>query len=230
MKKYAYAAIVAALVPAAANAGTVGGRIGLRLGYETPTVSGDGDVYKIGSAVSYGGEAGVDVHLGKVVIGPFAEYDFSNVSTCDSGYCLNVKGALNAGGRIGFLVGRTGQVYVKANYSRMTLTATSPTDSASDSEGGVGGAIGNIPMVIVKVQTASAGAEVGLVELSQPAPTSAAATKSSRASAIRRGITSFSVPATCFNSKIQSGWSNGWGRCARRIGRSFGSILLTERL
>jgi len=141
-KNYAYVAIVAALVPAAANAGTVGGRIGLRLGYETPTVSGDGDVYKIGSAVSYGGEAGVDVHLGKVVIGPFAEYDFSNVSTCDSGYCLNVKGALNAGGRIGFLVGRNGQVYVKANYSRMTLTATSPTDSASDSEGGVGGAIG----------------------------------------------------------------------------------------
>ena len=43
-------------------------------------------------------------------------------------------------------------------------------------------------MVIVKVQTAGAGAGVGLVELRQRAPTRAAATRSSRASAIRRGI------------------------------------------
>jgi len=56
-------------------------------------------------------------------------------------------------------------------------------------------------MVIVNVQTAGAGAGVGLVELPQPAPTRAAATKSSRASAIRRGIMSFSVPATWLDNR-----------------------------
>jgi len=142
MNKYAFAAVAAALIPAAANAGTVGGRVGLRLGYETPTVSGDGDVYKIGSAVSYGAEAGLDFKLGKIVVGPFAEYDISTVKNCEDGYCLKVKGTLNAGGRIGFLVGRSGQVYAKLNYSQIKIKATTPTDSASDSEGGIGGAIG----------------------------------------------------------------------------------------
>jgi outer membrane immunogenic protein len=144
MKKYVLLAAAAALIPAAANAqGNVGGRVGLRLGYETPTVSGDGDVYKIGSAVSYGAEAGIDFHVGKkIVIGPFAEYDVSTVKNCEDGYCLKVKGTWNAGGRIGFLVGPTGQVYAKLNYSRMSIKATTPTDSASDSQGGIGGAIG----------------------------------------------------------------------------------------
>ena len=53
-------------------------------------------------------------------------------------------------------------------------------------------------MVIVKVQTAGAGAGVGLVELPQPAPTRAAATRSSRASAIRRGSAGcLASSATC---------------------------------
>jgi outer membrane immunogenic protein len=144
MRKYVLLAAAAALIPAAASAqGNVGGRVGLRLGYETPTVSGDGDVYKIGSAVSFGGEGGVDFHAGKkIVIGPFVEYDVSTVKNCEDGYCLKVKGTWNAGGRIGFLVGGAGQIYGKLNYSRITLKATSPTDSASDSKGGVGGAIG----------------------------------------------------------------------------------------
>jgi outer membrane immunogenic protein len=144
MKKYAFVAAVAAvMIPAAANAGTVGGRVGLRLGWETPTVSGDGDVYKIGSAVSYGGEAGIDFHAGKkFVVGPFAEYDISSVKNCDSGYCLKVKGALNAGARLGLVVGTSGQVYAKLNYSRISIKATTPVVSASDSKGGVGGAIG----------------------------------------------------------------------------------------
>ena len=143
MKKYALIAAVAAMLPAAASAQTVGGRVGLRLGWETPTVSGDGDVYKIGSAVSYGGEAGLDFHAGsKFVFGPFAEYDVSTVKNCDSGYCLKVKGTLNAGARLGFLVGKAGQVYGKINYSRIALKATTPVDSESDSKGGIGGAIG----------------------------------------------------------------------------------------
>src|SRR5262249_49192062 len=110
---------------------------------ETPTVSGDGDVYKIGSAVSYGGEAGLDFHVSHtVVVGPFAEYDISTVKNCDSGYCLKVKGTWNAGGRVGFLVGGAGQVYGKINYSRISIKATSPVDSVTDSKGGIGGAIG----------------------------------------------------------------------------------------
>jgi outer membrane immunogenic protein len=143
MKKYALIAVAAALIPAAANAGTVGGRVGLRLGWETPTVSGDGDVFKIGSAVSYGAEAGVDFHLGKsVVAGPFAEYDVSTVKNCSDGFCLKVKGTLNAGARVGFVVGGNGQIYGKANYSQMKIKATSPDDSQSDTQGGIGGAIG----------------------------------------------------------------------------------------
>ena len=143
MKKYALIAAVAAMLPAPANAQNVGGRVGLRLGWETPTVSGEGDVYKIGSAVSYGGEAGVDFHAGaKFVVGPFAEYDVSTVKNCSDGYCLKVKGTLNAGARLGFLVGSAGQVYGKLNYSRISLTATTPVDSASDSKSGIGGAIG----------------------------------------------------------------------------------------
>jgi outer membrane immunogenic protein len=144
MKKYVLLAAAAALIPAAASAkDNVGGRVGLRLGYETPTVSGDGDVYKIGSAVSFGGEAGVDFKAGtKIVIGPFAEYDVSTVKNCEDGYCLKVKGTWNAGARIGFLVGAAGQVYAKLNYSRMSLKVSSPVDSASDSKGGIGGAIG----------------------------------------------------------------------------------------
>ena len=86
MKKYAVIAAVAAMLPAPANAQNVGGRVGLRLGWETPTVSGDGDVYKIGSAVSYGGEAGVDLHAGtKFVVGPFAEYDVPATINCPNG-------------------------------------------------------------------------------------------------------------------------------------------------
>jgi outer membrane immunogenic protein len=142
MKKYVCAAVAAALIPAAANAQDIGGRVGLRLGYETPTVSGDGDVFKIGSAVSYGGEVGLDFHAGHIVVGPFAEYDVSTVKNCDDGYCLKVRGTANLGGRVGFLVGRNGQIYGKVNYSRMKASATTPVDSESDSEAGIGGAIG----------------------------------------------------------------------------------------
>jgi outer membrane immunogenic protein len=143
MNKYVCAALATALIPAAVNAGTVGGRAGLRLGYETPTVSGGGDVFKIGSAVSYGAEAGLDFHVGRsVVIGPFAEYDVSTVKNCDQSDCLTVRGTLNAGGRIGFLVGRAGQIYGKVNYSRISMRASTLGASETDSKGGIGGAIG----------------------------------------------------------------------------------------
>jgi outer membrane immunogenic protein len=48
-----------------------GFRAEARLGYETPTVSEDEDIYKLGSAVSYGGEIGLDIAVSPTVtVGP----------------------------------------------------------------------------------------------------------------------------------------------------------------
>jgi outer membrane immunogenic protein len=121
-----------------------GPRIEARLGYETPTVSdGSGSIWKIGSAVSYGGEIGADVRAGKnVVVGAYANYELSSVSLCDGGLCLKEKGNLSAGGRVGFIVGSKSLVYVKAGYASITLEATSGSVSDSESKGGVQGALG----------------------------------------------------------------------------------------
>ena len=73
-----------------------------RVGYETPTVSDSGNVYKIGSAVSGGGEIGFDLAAGKsVVVGPYAVYEFSSVKLCDGPDCIKEDGNLGVGGRLG---------------------------------------------------------------------------------------------------------------------------------
>jgi len=118
-------------------------RIEARIGYETPTVSGDGDVYKIGSAVSYGGEIGFDLKAGhSVVVGPYAVYEFSSVNLCDGGDCIGENGNLGVGGRVGFIVGPKAQVYLKAGYASIDMKASVGNQSASQSKGGVQGAIG----------------------------------------------------------------------------------------
>jgi len=121
-----------------------GPRIEARLGYETPTVSdGSGGIWKIGSAVSYGGEIGVDLRAGKnVVVGPYANYEFSSVSLCDGGACLEETGNLSVGGRLGLVVGAKSLVYVKAGYASMTFKGTLSGQSASESKGGVQGSLG----------------------------------------------------------------------------------------
>lgn len=121
-----------------------GPRIEARLGYETPTVSdGSGGIWKIGSAVSYGGEIGFDIRAGKnVVVGPYANYEFSSVSLCDAGDCLNETGNLSVGGRLGVVVGTKTLVYAKAGYASITLEAKSGSLSESESKGGVQGALG----------------------------------------------------------------------------------------
>jgi outer membrane immunogenic protein len=121
-----------------------GPRIEARLGYETPTVSdGSGSIWKIGSAVSYGGEIGFDVRAGKnVVVGPYANYELSSVSLCDGGDCLNEKGNLSVGGRLGVIIGTKSMVYAKVGYASMTLEAKSGNLSDSESKGGVQGALG----------------------------------------------------------------------------------------
>ena len=128
--------------PAAPAAQFDGVRLEARLGYETPTVSDDNDVYKIGSAVSYGGEAGFDVRVGNnVVVGPYATYELSSVDICDGADCLSEDGNFGAGLRLGVVAGRT-LIYGKLGYARIRFTATSGGVSASESDGGVQGAIG----------------------------------------------------------------------------------------
>ena len=149
MKIYLLGAAALASVPGVACAQDVsaddfdGIRIEARLGYETPTVSEDGDVYKIGSAVSYGGEAGVDFKLGdRVVAGPYATYEFSSVELCDGGDCLKEEGNLGTGLRLGYAVSPTFLVYGKLGYASIKFKASTGSLSASASKGGVQGAIG----------------------------------------------------------------------------------------
>lgn len=141
-----YLALAAALmcVPVAAAAQDFDGvRAEARIGYETPTVSGNGQVYKIGSAASFGGELGYDFKLGpKVVAGPYAVYEFSTVKLCSGPDCIKEKGNLGVGGRIGIAVAPNVLIYAKAGYARITFDANTAFGSGSDSKGGVQGALG----------------------------------------------------------------------------------------
>jgi outer membrane immunogenic protein len=150
MKHYlaAFAAIVCVPgVAAAQDTGTTphfnGVRAEARLGWETPTVSEDGNVFKIDSAVSYGGEVGFDARLGqKVVAGPYAVYEFSSVKLCDGADCIRESGNLGVGGRIGVAVSPRVLIYGKLGYARIRFTASSGGATGSASADGVQGAIG----------------------------------------------------------------------------------------
>ena len=147
MKKYVALAALAACVPGVAYAQDTtakvdGVRVEARIGYETPTVSDSGSIYKIGSAVSYGGEIGFDLKAGHVVVGPYAVYEFSSVSLCDSGSCLKENGNLGVGGRLGFIAGDKVVVYLKAGYARISFNASSGGASADASKDGIQGAVG----------------------------------------------------------------------------------------
>lgn len=150
MKHYLAAFAAIACVPGIAAAQDTdtsphfnGVRLEARLGWETPTISDAGNVYKIDSAVSYGGEVGFDARLGrKVVAGPYAVYEFSSVKLCNAGGCLSEDGNLGVGGRIGVAVSPTVLVYGKLGYARIRFTASSGGVTGSDSADGVQGAIG----------------------------------------------------------------------------------------
>lgn len=154
MKKHVLIGAVLACLPGAAFAqgeeespslasAFAGPRIEARIGYETPTVSGDGDVYKIGSAVSYGGEIGFDLAAGnRVVLGPYATFEFSNVELCDGGDCLEIDNNLGVGLRAGVTVSPTALVYAKAGYARIKISATSGEFSDSETDSGIQGALG----------------------------------------------------------------------------------------
>jgi len=150
MKQYLAAFAVLACVPGIAAAQDTGPaphfngiRAEARLGWETPTISDSSGVYKIDSAVSYGGEVGFDAKLGRnVVAGPYAVYEFSSVKLCDTAGCLTEDGNLGVGGRIGVAVSPTVLVYGKVGYARIRFTASSGGVTGSDSADGVQGAIG----------------------------------------------------------------------------------------
>jgi outer membrane immunogenic protein len=149
MKKYVALAALMACAPGAAFAQDKaepkldGVRIEARIGYETPTVSGGGSIYKIGSAVSGGGEIGFDLKAGKnVVVGPYAVYEFSSVSLCDSTGCLKENGNLGVGGRIGFIAGDRTVIYAKVGYGRISFRGTGALASLDSSKDGIQGAIG----------------------------------------------------------------------------------------
>jgi outer membrane immunogenic protein len=127
--------------PRAANFGGV--RIEGRLGWETPTVSDEGDVFKIESDISFGAEIGFDFRIGNTVVaGPYANYDISNVNVCDGADCLEEDGNLSAGLRVGVAAGDNMLIYGKVGYARIGFTATSGTISETDRQEGVQGAIG----------------------------------------------------------------------------------------
>ena len=144
MKKILLVGAACACIPGAASAQDLAGpRIEARIGWETPTVSGDGDVYKIGSAVSFGGEAGFDFAAGnKVVVGPYATYEISTIELCDGADCLEIDSNIGLGGRFGYAVTPGSMIYVKAGYAQMKISATSGGVSGSESQGGIQGAIG----------------------------------------------------------------------------------------
>jgi len=138
------AVALAAATPAAAQSNYDGFRAEARLGYETPTVSGDGDIYKLGSAVSYGAEVGFDLAAGtNVTVGPYVSYEESSVELEDESSTASIKVGRNyqVGGRIGLgLGGLLG--YAKVGYSNIKLSFEDSGLEESSTKGGIGGGIG----------------------------------------------------------------------------------------
>ena len=130
-----------------------GVRIELRGSYETPTVEGeevfedDDDLYKLGSAFAFGGEAGFDFAVSdRVVVGPYGNYEKSNVESCDGDECVRAENSLSAGLHVGLLTGTSGMVYAKVGYTELTLEADVLVDgvlvTVDDKSGGISGALG----------------------------------------------------------------------------------------
>jgi len=123
-----------------------GFRVEARAIYETPTVSSiveDDDVYKVGSAVAWGGEAGFDVAVSSsVVVGPYVTFEKSTVKATDGADTLKVKDNLGAGLHVGYAIGPKGQIYGKVGYAKLRIEAQSGALSTTDSGSGFQGAVG----------------------------------------------------------------------------------------
>lgn len=128
-------------------------RIEARASYETPTIEGDeifeddDDLYKLGSAFAFGGEAGFDFAVSdRVVVGPYGNYEKSTVESCDLGDCVRGKDSLSAGLQVGLVTGTSGMIYGKVGYTELTLEAEGVLDgtpfTAEDTGGGISAALG----------------------------------------------------------------------------------------
>ena len=117
-----------------------GFRIEARATYETPTVSSieeEGDVFKIGSAFAFGGEAGFDIAVSDtVVVGPYAQYEVSTVESCEAGFCLSAGGYLEAGLHVGLATSAEGQVYGKVGYADQSFDFSGPGLNVSENGSG----------------------------------------------------------------------------------------------
>lgn len=153
MKKLIVAAVLAAgfATPAFAQDAKetnakAGFRVEARAIYETPTVSSivqNNDVYKIGSAMAFGGEAGFDIAVSSsFVAGPYVTFEKSSVKATDGTDTLKVKDNFAAGLHLGYAVGPTGQIYGKVGYAKLRLEAQSGALRVTESGAGVQGAIG----------------------------------------------------------------------------------------
>lgn len=156
MRFIAFAALLAPLaaVPAAAQtAGTpndptfTGPRIEAHLGYDrlgTNNATGNID------GVMYGVGAGYDYAIGGALVGVEVNADFSNIDedarAGASTFGVKAKRDLDAGVRVGFVVGSRALVYGKVAYAnsrfRATLTDPTGTISANDNLEGVRGGLG----------------------------------------------------------------------------------------
>lgn len=121
-------------------------RVEARATLETPTVSSiieDDDVYKLGSAVAFGGEVGFDIAAGdKIVVGPYATYEVSSVENCDGADCVSATDNYAVGLHAGLNVGSRGLVYAKVGYASLGLEANIGALEESERGTGVQAAIG----------------------------------------------------------------------------------------
>ena len=128
MRKYAFAAFLAASVATPAFAQDTAPFTGFRLeglvGYDS---AGNEDVDN-DSGVAYGVGAGYDFQMGNMVAGIEGEYADSTVDECVQDFevagdelCAQVGRDLYVGGRIGSLVGPQTLLYGKAGYTNARL-------------------------------------------------------------------------------------------------------------
>lgn len=153
MKLFVAAAMLAAVVaqPAfaqdeAPSSFRDGLRIEARAVYETPTISSvaeDDDIYKLGSAVAFGGELGFDIAVSdQLVVGPYATYEISSVKNCEDGACVQAEDNYAIGVHAGLVAGDDGTIYLKLGYSSLGLKASVGSASNTERGNGFGGAIG----------------------------------------------------------------------------------------
>lgn len=123
-----------------------GFRVEVRGTYETPTVSSvydNNDVYKLGSAVAVGGEAGFDIAAGSsLAIGPYAQYEISSVESCEGTFCVSTTDYFEAGLHVGYAVGPAGQVYGKVGYGKLSFETSGDGLDSTESGSGVAFALG----------------------------------------------------------------------------------------